>query len=164
VISNLFSSQVATDSCRTAQIKRDSGLTEISDSCLSDGISLPGVSEKRLSVSDDEDDDDDEEEDEESDSRSEEMSIPALADPSSIRSAPVTVSAHTDQRTSFARVLNKISSEWHAIKRPTNNLFLIATVALVLLFFSAALLLMRANFLYSRLTDLTADTPILQAG
>lgn len=137
---------------------RDSCLTEVSGSFQTRSLS-PGVAEKRLSISDDDDDDDD---DDESDSRSEEMSIHAITDPT-VRTAPAVAAQH-EERTSLARALETISLRLGAMKRPKNNLFVAATVALVLLFVSAGFLLLRANLLYSRLTDLTADTQLLTGG
>lgn len=111
------------------------------------------LAEKRLSVSDDDD---------ESDSRSEEISVTATAD-----SSPALPAKRTHgQRLNLGQLLSPLISRIGSIKHQSNNnnLFVVATVALVLLFLSAAFLLHRANFLYSRLTDLTTDTHLLSTG
>lgn len=155
--SGSFLSQVASDSCHSRLKKmRDSSATETSGSTRTDEIST-GIAEKRLSVSDD---DEDEEEDE-SDSASEESSMHPIEPPVRPISA---IAVHHSERTSFGQVLDKISNGLNSIKRPKNNLFAAATVALVLLFLSATFLLLRANFLYSRLTELTGDTHLLTTG
>ena len=105
--------------------------------------------EQRLSVSDDEEQDGDE------DSDSEEASVHVLEE----KVEQGTSRSEVEGRRSL---LSLLSTGLPTIKQPKNkNVFVIATAALVLLLLSATFLLFRANFLYSRLSELTAETQLL---